>query len=523
LKLIEVKKDMTYTLSQSQKWWATFGIGMSAFMIATEFYIVGAIIPILVKDFHTSFAIAQWIIVIYTLLLTVLVLGVARLGDIYSKKRLFLAGLILFTLSSLFCGLSSNIWILIAFRGLQGLGAVFVWALRNAIITEVFPEEERGSVIGWVTGLASLGLALGPGLGGLLIGFGGWRAVFWINLPIGILASTIVIQSVPFLPNTSVPNLNDVILDESILTKITKAILDFDILGLALMSLSLSCFVLGMTRIQELGFGDILELSLLGASIIFLICFLVLESSLESPTLDLKMFRMPDFSLNLLLFSMIYAVVGIIQLILPLFLELCLEYPPQKVGFLLTLLPLASVIFAPLAGSIADRFGERIVGLCGLLLLAIGCGTASTLSADSTMVGFCVRGILIELGLIVSVIPISNTVMGKADKDKLGIASGLLALSRSLGITMGMCLLSTLFSVVTLSYAPTNNLLNSQLTNTNLLGSKTLDITKVSTSALVFGIDTTFTAATLITCASIVLASFVWWRIPKRATQDLTN
>jgi hypothetical protein len=139
------------------------------------------------------------------------------------------------------------------------------------------------------------------------------------------------------------------------------------------------------------------------------------------------------------------------------------------------------------------------------------------------MVGFCVRGILIELGLIVSVIPISNTVMGKADKDKLGIASGLLALSRSLGITMGMCLLSTLFSVVTLSYAPTNNLLNSQLTNTNLLGSKTLDITKVSTSALVFGIDTTFTAATLITCASIVLASFVWWRIPERATQDLTN
>ncbi|MFM6203168.1 MAG: MFS transporter, partial [Dolichospermum sp.] len=166
-------------------------------MIATEFYIVGAIIPILVEYFNTTFAIAQWIILIYTLFLTVLVLGVARLGDIYSKKLLFLSGLLLFTISSLFCGLAPNIGLLITFRGLQGLGAVFVWALRNAIITEIFPEEDRGRVLGWVTGLASLGLALGPGLGGLLISFGGWRLVFWVNLPIGMIATFIVARYLP--------------------------------------------------------------------------------------------------------------------------------------------------------------------------------------------------------------------------------------------------------------------------------------------------------------------------------------
>lgn len=152
---------MTYQLTTSQKRWATLGIGTSAFMIAMEFYIVGVIIPILIQHFNTKFATAQWIILIYTLVLTVLVLGVARLGDIYDKKLLFLGGLVLFTISSLLCGLAPNIAFLIVFRGLQGLGAVFVWALRNAIITEIFPEEERGRVLGWVTGCASLGLASG--------------------------------------------------------------------------------------------------------------------------------------------------------------------------------------------------------------------------------------------------------------------------------------------------------------------------------------------------------------------------
>ncbi|MEI6329383.1 MAG: MFS transporter [Pseudanabaena sp. ELA645] len=501
---------MIHTLSQSQKWWATLGIGVSAFMIATEFYIVGAIIPILVDYFHTSFAIAQWIILIYTFVLTVLVLGVARLGDIYSKKTLFLGGLVLFIVSSLFCGLAPNISFLIAFRGLQGLGAVFVWALRNAIITEIFPEEERGSVLGWVTGLASLGLALGPGLGGLLIGFGGWRLVFWVNLPIGIFAIAIVMQS---LPSFTIVNTTDIA--NAVSNKINNTSRPFDILGLFLMSLSLSCFVLAMTRIQELGFGDSLEIGLIGLSIIFLIWFLFLESSLEEPILDVKMFHLPHFSLNLLLFGMIYAVVGIIQLILPLFLELCLNYSPQKVGFLLTLLPLASVLVAPIAGTIADRFGERIVSLFGLLLLVIGCGTASTLNADSTTLGFCVRGILIELGSIISVIPISNTVMGTVNRDQLGIASGLLALSRSLGIIMGMCLLSTFFSVVTLSYVQTNNLSNLQpLTNADLAVTKMLDIGNAPVSALVAGIDATFTATTLITVGSIALASFLWWRSP---------
>ncbi|MFM6049938.1 MAG: MFS transporter [Dolichospermum sp.] len=242
-------------------------------------------------------------------------------------------------------------------------------------------------------------------------------------------------------------------------------------------------------------------------SIVFLLCFLLLESSLEEPILDIKMFRFPRFSLNLLLFAMIYAIVGIIQLILPLFLELGLRYSPQKVGLLLTLLPLASVIVAPIAGSIADRFGEQIVSFIGLLLLEIGCWTASSLNTESTTIGFCVRGILIELGLIISVIPISNTVMETVERKKLGIASGLLALSRSLGIIIGMCLLSTVFSRVTFFNAQL--LTGFEITS---VSPKIFDLANVPVAALIIGIDTTFIAMALITLSSIMLAVFLWWQ-----------
>ncbi|MFH7028221.1 MAG: MFS transporter [Heteroscytonema crispum UTEX LB 1556] len=209
---------------------------------------------------------------------------------------------------------------------------------------------------------------------------------------------------------------------------------------------------------------------------------------------------------------MIYIIVGIIQLVLPLFLELGLHYSPQKVGLLLTILPLASVMVAPIAGSLSDHFGERIVSLIGLLFIAIGCLTGSTLNVTTTAMGFCIRGILIELGLIISVIPISNTVMDVVEREKLGIASGLLALSRTLGIVIGTCLFSVLFSIVTIANA---QLLTS--TNVTSIPVKVLDMTTVAVAALIKGIHTTFIMMALIAFASIILAVFLWWQSKNRS------
>src|ERR671933_1238121 len=183
--------------SPQAKWWAMLGIGLGVLMFTLDTSIVNIALPTLVKQLNTSFATIQWVVLSYLLIVTALVLGAARLGDMLGKKRLYLIGLIIFTISSLLCGLAPDVGWLIGFRALQGLGAVFISALGAAIITEVFPDSERGRALGIIGAVVSLGVALGPTVGGLLIGIAGWRTIFWVNLPICIFATLIILRFVP--------------------------------------------------------------------------------------------------------------------------------------------------------------------------------------------------------------------------------------------------------------------------------------------------------------------------------------
>jgi MFS family permease len=184
--------------SQPQnKWLAMLGIGLGVLMYTIDTSAVNIVLPTLVQTLNTSFATIQWVVLSYLLVITALVLGAARLGDIFGKKQLYLGGLIVFTISSLLCGLSPGVYWLIGFRALQGLGAVFISALGAAIITEVFPNSERGRALGIIGAVVSLGVALGPTVGGLLIRIAGWRTIFWVNIPIGIIATFIIIRFVP--------------------------------------------------------------------------------------------------------------------------------------------------------------------------------------------------------------------------------------------------------------------------------------------------------------------------------------
>ena len=173
------------------------GVGLGVLMYTIDTSIVNIALPTLVQVFHTSFATIQWVVLSYLLVVTALVLGAARLGDMFGKKQLYLGGLVVFTLSSLLCGLAPGDYWLIGFRALQGLGAVMISALGAAIVTEVFPSSERGRALGIIGAVVSLGIALGPTVGGLLIALSGWRSIFLVNVPIGIFASFVVVRSVP--------------------------------------------------------------------------------------------------------------------------------------------------------------------------------------------------------------------------------------------------------------------------------------------------------------------------------------
>jgi multidrug resistance protein len=217
------------------KWWVMVGVSLGVLMYTIDSSIVNIALPTLISDLHTDFATVQWVGLSYVLVVTSLVLGAARLGDICGKKPLYLGGLILFTASSLLCAWAPSIEILIGARALQGLGAVTISALGAAIIIEVFPTAERGRALGIIAAVVSLGIALGPSLGGVIIGIAGWRAIFWVNLPIGIVASLVVNKYIPHTVTDAQER-------------------RFDFWGAIAISIVLVCFSLGMTEGQRQGF-----------------------------------------------------------------------------------------------------------------------------------------------------------------------------------------------------------------------------------------------------------------------------
>jgi EmrB/QacA subfamily drug resistance transporter len=473
----EQSNELVVEPSASHKWWAMLGIGMGVFIFGLDVNIVNLALPTLVRELHTSLATVEWVVLSYVLMLTVLVLGAARLGDMWSKKWLFLGGLIVFTISSLLCGVAPTVGFLIGFRVLQGFGAVFISALGTAIITEVFPEKERGRALGIIVGIFTLGIALGPTIGGLLMGLGSWRLIFLVNVPIGLVASLIVTLVVP----------------SSVSGKVKKG---FDAGGALLMTLTLTCFALGLTQVQREGFSSLTALIMLVIAAIGLGCFLVLESRLSEPMLDLRMFRSLKLSLSLLLSWMVYVVIAGVVFVIPFFLMLVKHYPPQQAGLLLAVTPVLSALMAPLSGTLSDRFGSRIISLIGLVVMAIGCLAISTFNTELTWLGYIVRIVPYGLGMGMFISPNNSFVMGALPQEHRGIASGLLSLSRTLGLMTGIALMGTLFATLT-------------ITNTQV--QLNMDVTHAPVEALVFGMQMSFRVVALIVITSTFLAAFLWW------------
>lgn len=455
-------------LEPSAKWWAMLGVGLGVLMFTLDTSIVNIALPTLVRAFKTDFITIQWVVLSYLLVLNAFVLGAARFGDMVGKKPLYLGGLIVFTISSLLCGISPGVYWLIGFRGLQGLGAVMISALGAAIVTEVFPRSERGRALGIIGAVVSLGIALGPTVGGFLIALSDWRAIFLVNVPIGIFASFIVIRFVPV--GSKNPNRQK-----------------FDWLGAGIMSVTLVSFAFGMTNGQNHGFSSSLTVTLLAIAAIGLALFLWVESRLRQPILDLSLFRNLSFSLGLLTGVLVFGVISGLIFIMPFFLEIVLHYSTRQVGLLLAVSPVLSGIIAPFSGYLSDRFGTRPISLIGLVLMMIGCLLITTFNAQMTQLDYIIRTAPFGIGLGMFQSPNNSAILGEVPPERLGIGSGLLSLSRTLGQTAGLPLIATLFTIITLT------------------GTRGVDVTKAPAEHLVSGIQGTFHIAALVILAAILL------------------
>ena len=390
-----------------------------------------------------------------------------RLGDMWGKKSLYQAGLALFTFSSLLCGLAPGIEWLIGFRALQGLGAVFISGLGLAIITEVFPSSERGRAVGIIGSVVSLGIAFGPSAGGLLLNWLGWHSIFFINLPLGIIATFLVARVVP--PSVRIQGKQK-----------------FDFFGAILALLTLGSFGLGMTMGQSQGFSSINALVLLAIAALSFMTFLVVEASIEQPLLELHLFRNLQLSMSLLSGWLAFIVIGGSLLIVPFFLEGVKQYSTVKVGLLLAVSPVLSGLIAPLAGTLSDRFGTRLISSIGLGLMIGGCLAISTFDAQITEFGYISRYFIYGIGLGLFQSPNNSSVMGAVPRERLGIASGLLSLSRTSGNTVGVALIGAVFGALIASMAGG------------------ADVSVAPPEAIVIGFQGTFRFAALILCVAAV-------------------
>jgi EmrB/QacA subfamily drug resistance transporter len=457
------------------KWLAMAGVGMGVFMATLDASIVNISLPTMTQVLKTDFATVSWVVLAYVLVLTSLMLGVARLGDMFDKKKLYLGGLSLFTFASLLCGLSPSVHWLIGFRALQGFGAALTQALGTAIITEIFPPNERGRALGLIGTTVSTGIAIGPPVGGLLIGLVGWRSIFLVNVPVGIIALFVITR---FVPSSAI-----------------RPGQRFDAPGALILFFTMASYALGMTMGEMGGFRQPMVYGLLSVAVVGLVIFLIVETRLPQPMVDLRLFRNVLFSLNLLMgFLLFTSMAG--MFIMPFFLQFVKGFSTEQIGLIMMANPIATGLIAPLAGSLSDRYGSRVITLLGLVGVIIGCLTISTLTPATTALGFILRMLPFGFGIGMFQSPNNSAIMGSVPRDRLGVASGLLALSRTLGQTTGLPMMGVLFTTLVLAASG--------------LPAGT-DATTAPGPALVAGINGTYRTAAYIILVALVLAIAALW------------
>lgn len=413
-------------LDFGRKWHVMATVSMGTFLGTIDSSIVNIALPTLVKEYATNFSTVQWVVLIYLLTVTTLMLSVGRLADMLGKKYIYLAGFGIFTLGSALCGLAPGIYWLIGFRVLQAVGAVMVVALGMAIVTEAFPAQERGKALGINGAVVSLGIVLGPTLGGIIIQSLSWHWIFFVNLPVGLIGMWMVWRNVPATQPAGGQH--------------------FDFGGALTLFVSMLAFLLALTAGQNYGFSDWRVASLFVLWAVFLALFVRIELHASQPMIDLSLFRNILFRINLITGFLSFIVIAGTILIMPFYLENILGYPTSQAGLLMGVLPVALGLTAPVSGVLSDRHGTRLITMVGLMILVIGYLTMSTLTQTSTSLEFALRILPIGLGMGIFQSPNNSAIMGSAPRERLGVVSGMLAISRTLGQTTGIAILGAIWA-----------------------------------------------------------------------------
>ena len=408
--------------------WALASLSLSMLLSALGTSIANVGLPTLAQVFEASFQQVQWIVLAYLLAITTLIVSVGRLGDLTGRRRLLLGGIGVFTLASALCGLAPTLGLLIGARVLQGLGAAIMMALTMAFVSETVSKERTGSAMGLLGTMSAIGTAMGPSLGGLLIGGFGWRAMFLMMLPLGLLTLLLAYRYLPA--------------DQRKADTVGSG---FDPLGSLLLGLTLGAYALAMT----LGRGHFgpLNIALLLVTCVGVGLFIRVEARVAAPLIRLGMFRDPQLSASLAMSLLVTTVMMATLVVGPFYLARALGLDAVGVGLVLSVGPLVAALAGVPAGRMADRFGARRMTLAGLIALGLGCFTLSALPTTFGIAGYLAPMVIITLGYAVFQTANNTVVMSNVVPDRRGLVSALLNLSRNLGLITGASVLGAVFAL----------------------------------------------------------------------------
>lgn len=416
--------DSVNNSSNKNRWAILFVVVMVTFMATLDSSIVNVALPAMAKALGVTSSGIQLVVTSYLIIISATILVFGRLGDITSKTKIFKFGIALFTLGSLFCGITSSLSVLVFARIVQAVGAAAVMANSQGIITEVFPANERGRALGITGTFVALGSLVGPPLGGFIVDAASWQYIFLINIPIGIIT---LFYGFKILPSGH---------------KETKGKLDG--LGAILFMFAIVPLFVALGQGQKVGFTQPIILAGFLVAIISFTAFIMVEKKRENPLLQLQIFENKLFSLSIFCGFLSFIAIFCSIIIQPFYLQDVLKFSPATTGVILMTYPLILSVVAPVSGHLSDKIGSEVLTFIGLLLTSIGLFLMATLNEQSSIISMIFFIVTMSIGNGLFQSPNNSLIMSTVPKDKLGIAGSINALVRNLGMVCGIALSTTL-------------------------------------------------------------------------------
>jgi EmrB/QacA subfamily drug resistance transporter len=457
--------------------WALASLSLAMLLSALGTSIANVALPSLAQAFAASVQEVQWIVLAYLLASTTLIVSVGRLGDLSGRRRLLLAGMVLFTVASVLCAVAPTLWLLIAARAIQGLGAAIMMALTMAFVGETVPKAQIGSAMGLLGTMSAIGTALGPTLGGLLISGLGWPAIFFVTGALGMLT---LLFAYRFLPA------------DGPATKTDRN--GLDVVGTLLLALALAAYALAMT-IGRGSFG-LLNLALLITAVVGVGLFALAEAKAASPLIQLALFRNPLLSAGFAMSTLVTTVVMTTLVVGPFYLSGALTLDAARVGLVMSSGPIVAALTGVLAGRVVDRFGAQHMIIAGLINMAAGSATLPMIPMSFGILGYIAPLFVITAGYALFQAASNTVVMTTGRPEQRGVISGLLNLSRNLGLITGASVMGAVFA----------------------LGSATASSMAARPKAVAAGMQLTFVVATVLIVVALVIA-FISYAIARRTIQ----